>query len=118
MGATRSRNFPVANALYPTHNGYYSDTGLAFVAQFNATGTALVYSTYLGSQSQSSARGVAVDATGAAYVAGFAGGIPTGTAVIMDFPVKNPVPPGLLRRPVHHQAGARRHLSRVLDGRR
>ena len=98
-GATRSRNFPVKDALYPTHNGFYSDTALAFVAQFNPTATELVYSTYLGNQSQSSARGVAVDATGAAYVAGFAGGIPTGSAVIMDYPVKNPFRPGYFGGP-------------------
>ena len=99
VGATRSRNFPVANALYPTHNGYYSDTALAFVSRLNATGTSLLFSTYLGNQSQSSARGVAVDGTGAIYVAGFAGGIPTGGSVIMDFPVKQPFRPGFYGGP-------------------
>jgi DNA-directed RNA polymerase subunit H (RpoH/RPB5) len=99
VGTTRSRNFPVANALFPTHNGFFSDTGLAFVAQLNPAGTELVYSTYLGNQSQSAGRGIAVDATGAAYVAGFAGGIPTGTAVIMDFPVKNPFRPSFFGGP-------------------
>ena len=99
VGTTRSRNFPVANALYPTHNGFYSDTGLAFVAQLNPAGTELVYSTYLGNQSQSAGRGIAVDATGAAYVVGFAGGIPTGGSVIMDFPVRTPFRPSFFGGP-------------------
>lgn len=93
VGTTRSRNFPVLNALFPTHNGYYEDTALAFLAQLNPTGTALVYSTYLGRTTPSAARGVAVDATGAAYVAGWAGGVPTGQTVLMDFPVEKPFRP-------------------------
>lgn len=94
VGATRSRNFPMSNALYPTNNGYYSDTALAFVSRLNPAGTQLVFSTYLGVRSGSSARGVALDGTGAIVVAGYAGGIPTGTEVVMDFPVKDPLRPG------------------------
>ncbi|HTV02390.1 MAG TPA: SBBP repeat-containing protein [Luteitalea sp.] len=94
VGSTRSRNFPMKNAMFPTHNGYYSDTALGFLAQLNPAGTELVYSTYLGRTTQSAARGVAVDATGAAYVAGWAGGVATGTAVLMDFPTFKPFRPG------------------------
>src|SRR5205823_10560548 len=44
---------------------------------FNAAGTALVYSTYLGGSSRDVASGIAVDAAGAAYV--------TGTTASTDF---------------------------------
>src|SRR6266850_2206770 len=42
----------------------------AFVAKLNATGTALVYSTYLGGSGDEFGLGIAVDAAGAAYVTG------------------------------------------------
>jgi beta-propeller repeat-containing protein len=42
----------------------------AFVTKLNATGTALIYSTYLGGSSSDGGRGIAVDASGAAYVTG------------------------------------------------
>src|SRR5207253_2871672 len=43
-GATNSNNFPTMNPLQPTYSGYAD----AFVAQLNPSGSALVYSTYLG----------------------------------------------------------------------
>src|SRR5437762_2572310 len=45
----------------------------AFVTKLNPTGTALVYSTYLGGSSGDVSYGIAVDAAGAAYVTGFTG---------------------------------------------
>jgi hypothetical protein len=72
-GNTRSANFPTtAGAFDTTHNG--DD---AFVTKLNALGTALVYSTFLGGGS--AGNGIALDASGAAYVTGFtsAGGVPT-----------------------------------------
>src|SRR5437667_73833 len=42
----------------------------AFVTKINATGTALVYSTYLGGSGDDVGLGIAVDAAGAAYVTG------------------------------------------------
>src|SRR5439155_7718627 len=42
----------------------------AFVTKINATGTALVYSTYLGGSGDDVGFGIAVDAAGAAYVTG------------------------------------------------
>lgn len=42
----------------------------AFVVKFNADGSDVIYSTYLGGSNQDRARGVVVDTTGAAYVAG------------------------------------------------
>src|SRR5213076_886237 len=45
----------------------------AFVTKLNATGTALVYSTYLGGSGSDYGYGIAVDAAGAAYVTGTTG---------------------------------------------
>jgi hypothetical protein len=51
----------------------------AYVTKLNATGTALIYSTYLGGSLQDQGTGIAVDAAGDAYV--------TGTATSTNFPV-------------------------------
>ena len=66
-GVTLSPNFPTANAIQATH-GLNND---AFVTKLNSQGSALVYSTYLGGGNTDVARGIAVDATGNAYVTGF-----------------------------------------------
>ena len=75
VGETLSADFPVKNPLYPTLNGAQD----AFVTKFTASGSALVYSTYLGGSSYEYALGVAVDAGRNAYVAGTTGS--------SDFPV-------------------------------
>ena len=81
-GVTETRDFPVTpGAFQPASGGSY-DT---FVAKLNPSGSALVYSTYLGGGDSDWGRSVAVDAAGAAYVAG-------GTNST-DFPVKNAVQP-------------------------
>ena len=49
------------------------------MAQLNPTGSALVYSTYLGGSTNDSGYGIAVDPEGSAYV--------TGTTVSTDFPI-------------------------------
>ncbi len=72
-GEADSQDFPVANAAQSTGPG-------AFVTKFNAAGTALVFSTFLGSSA--TARAIAVDAAGNAYV----GGQVTGS-----FPTLNPI---------------------------
>ena len=78
-GATSSTNFPVtANALHPAHNrsvcGSISPTAPcsnAFVTKLNATGSALVYSTYLnGASGGVGSNAIAVDTLGQAYVTG------------------------------------------------
>jgi hypothetical protein len=67
-GSTHSTNFPTtAGALQRTYGGGED----AFVAKLNATGTALLYSTYLGGRGADQANGIAVDALGNAYVAGY-----------------------------------------------
>ena len=66
-GTTVSTNFPTANAVQSTSGGGYD----AFVAKFNATGSALIYSTYLGGNSEDVARGIAIDGAGNASVTGY-----------------------------------------------
>jgi uncharacterized protein (TIGR03437 family) len=79
-GLTGSSNFPTKAAfesLYKTSSNFSG-----FLTKFNASGSALVYSTYLGGSAQDQANGVAVDASGAAYVAG--------VTFSADFPTANP----------------------------
>jgi hypothetical protein len=73
VGGTQSDDFPTTAGAFQTNLKGQSD---AFVAKVNSTGTALLYSTYLGGtgnelcQSQGCV-GLAIDSTGSAYVAGF-----------------------------------------------
>lgn len=68
-GQTFSSDFPVtAGSLQPAA----SRIGDAFVTKINAAGSALIYSTYLGGDGGDAAIGIAVDASGNAYVAGTA----------------------------------------------
>ena len=71
-GDTSSADFPTQNPLQPFHtdDGVYND---AFVTKLNTTGTALVYSTYLGGSFDDTGKGISVDAAGNAFVAGSAG---------------------------------------------
>ncbi|HEV8062257.1 MAG TPA: SBBP repeat-containing protein [Gemmataceae bacterium] len=66
VGVTGSTNFPLVNAFQTTNAGVD-----VFVAEINAAGTALVFSTYLGGSKGAGADSIAVDSTGAIYVAGF-----------------------------------------------
>lgn len=63
----------------PTRPPYGGGGGDAFVAEFNASGSALIYSTYIGGSGYDVASSIALDATGNAYVAGYnyAAGFPT-----------------------------------------
>jgi Ca2+-binding RTX toxin-like protein len=65
-GSTSSTNFPTQAPFQGSDAGSFD----AFITKLNAAGSALVYSTYLGGSSSDSAQGIAVDGTGAAYVAG------------------------------------------------
>jgi hypothetical protein len=80
-GYTQSTDFPTTAGAYSSAMvGQYD----AFVTKLNSSGSALVYSTYLGGSALDQATGIAVDSSGNAYVSGF-----TQSA---DFPVVNPLP--------------------------
>ncbi len=66
-GDTSSSDFPTTPAALDTTLGGSSD---AFVAMLGATGSALVFSTYLGGGDFDGGNGIAVDAGGSAYVTG------------------------------------------------
>lgn len=68
-GGTNSLNFPVTvgSAIQSRCCGPQD----IFVTKLNPSGTAIVYSTYLGGSDDDMGRGIAVDATGSAYVNGF-----------------------------------------------
>ena len=65
VGTTSSANFPVANAFQSTLSAF-SDV---FVSKLNASGSAFIYSTYLGGTGTDQGRAIAIRA-GAAYVVG------------------------------------------------
>jgi Beta-propeller repeat len=67
-GYTSSAGFPiVAGAYQSSYAGGFFD---AFVTKVNASGTALVYSTFLGGSGNDTASSIAIDPNGNAYVAG------------------------------------------------
>lgn len=74
-GSTSSASFPTVNALQSVLAEDYS----AFVAKVNSTGSALIYSTYLGGSgtypesSTTLGNAIAVDSSGNAYITGQAG---------------------------------------------
>ncbi|WP_169089130.1 SBBP repeat-containing protein [Paenibacillus sp. PL91] len=74
-GFTESSDFPTTPGAFDTTMSGFVD---AFVTKLNLTGTALVFSTYLGGSSGDRGRGIAVDASGNAYV--------TGSTQSIDFP--------------------------------
>ena len=65
-GTTNSDDFPTRNALQPSRAGSLDN----FVTRFSASGTSLIYSTYLGGSGHDALIGAAVDSAGYAYVAG------------------------------------------------
>ena len=71
-GSTEDANFPTTQGAYQTTALTKTSGGLssAFVAKLNPTGTALVYSTYLGGNQTDAAFAIAVDSAGEAYVGG------------------------------------------------
>jgi hypothetical protein len=81
-GWTESDNFPLKNPLYSKKGGSETQTD-AFVAKLNPTGSALVYSTFLGGSHNDLAFDIAVDAGGNAYV--------TGRTISNDFPLSHAI---------------------------
>jgi len=76
-GTTSSPSFPTVNP-YQSSAGAPAN-GIVFLSKFNAAGTQLLYSTYLGGTGGDIATGVAIDSAGNAYV--------TGYTFSTDFPV-------------------------------
>jgi len=74
-GGTSSADFPTTRGAFDRTLGGDSD---AFVTKLNASGSAPVYSTYLGGSSADAGNGIAVDTRGRAYV--------TGSTQSADFP--------------------------------
>ncbi len=73
-GQTDSANFPRHNPLQAARGGGVD----AFISKLDATGAALVYSTYLGGTGDDAGESIAVDPAGRAFVAGeTSGGFPT-----------------------------------------
>src|ERR1700722_13801248 len=74
-GSAGSFDFPLKNPI----QGIYGGSGDVFVTKIDAAGAALVYSTYLGGNSQDYGTAIAVDLAGIAYVAGvtFSANFPT-----------------------------------------
>jgi hypothetical protein len=86
-GYTASIDFPLANPAQSSPGGGTCSDGVdaipcfdAFVTKLNPAGTALVYSTYLGGSNEDYATGIALDASGDAYVTGYTNST--------DFPVQ------------------------------
>ena len=76
-GFTESFDLPTVNPEQSA-NGGGND---AFVAKLSASGSALIYCTYLGGLGDDRAFGIAIDSTGAAYV--------TGSTQSSNFPTHN-----------------------------
>jgi hypothetical protein len=68
VGYTGSASFPTASPLQPLYGGGTFD---AFVTRLAPSGTALVYSTYLGGSDYEVGTAIAVGADGSAYVTGY-----------------------------------------------
>ena len=76
-GQTTSPDFPTANAIDSTHGGGSCGGGNllcsdVYAAKLNATGSGLVYSTFLGGGDEDAGRSIFVDASGNAYLTGTA----------------------------------------------
>jgi hypothetical protein len=86
LGQTKSGDFPTTSgafdrslAIPPNCPRCFADNYDAFVLKLNATGSALLYSTYLGGTDYDDPRGIAIDGAGNAYV--------TGETASRDFPI-------------------------------
>jgi hypothetical protein len=95
-GRADSSDFPVTpGAAKSTFTGGGDLGSDAYVAKLNATGTALLYATYLGGSGADQGTGIAVDGAGDAYITGY-----TDSG---DFPV---TPGALQRQPPGSEGGA------------
>jgi len=80
VGQTFTTDFPVTSGAFQTSCGGASCVGGdAFITELNPSGSALVYSTYLGGAGINQGNAIVLDSAGDAYVMGYTGSI--------DFPV-------------------------------
>lgn len=79
-GTTLSNDYPTAVGSYDVSYNLDNDV---VVTKLNAAGSSMVYSTYIGGQRADDATGIAIDASGAAYI--------TGVTQSSDFPTPNGV---------------------------
>lgn len=77
-GTTNSSDYPTVPGSYDVTYNLDNDV---VVTKLNATGTTKVYSTYIGGQRADDATGIAIDASGSAYI--------TGVTQSSDFPTPN-----------------------------
>ncbi len=78
-GFTTSPDFPIMNPLQGTFGGATD----VFVSRLAASGSALMYSTFIGGAGSEHGKGIAIDSSDAAYI--------TGDTNFSDFPVVNPI---------------------------
>jgi len=78
-GGTASPDFPVASAMQSVLAGNSPKNVDAFVIKLDPTGSHILYSTYIGGSGGDIGMGIAVDASGSAYV--------TGATTSADFPL-------------------------------
>ena len=79
-GASQSTDFPTESSVFQASN---RGNGDAFVSKLNSTGSALMYSTFLGGSGVDRGYAIAVDSSGNAYITGF--------TQSTDFPTRSPV---------------------------
>jgi Beta-propeller repeat len=79
-GRTEASDFPTKNPIQAAFGGG-SDDG--FLTKLNSSGSAIVYSTYIGGSEYDQGRALAVDSNGNAYL--------TGITESPNFPTKNPI---------------------------
>jgi hypothetical protein len=77
-GTTDSTNFPTSSPYQVSNSGNKD----AFITKLNTTGSALIYSTYLGGTGIDIVHGIAVDTSGNAYI--------TGETTSTNFPTSSP----------------------------
>jgi photosystem II stability/assembly factor-like uncharacterized protein len=70
-GDAYSADFPVVNAFQSLKSSESINVPDAFVLKLDPTGSTLIFSTYLGGVDSDESTGIAVDASGNAYVTGF-----------------------------------------------
>jgi len=83
-GVTSSADMPKLNPFQTSYGGDLAD---AFVAKINASGSALVYATYLGGNGNDGITDIAVDTSGSVYATGvtYSTNYPTKTAPQAEF---------------------------------